>query len=397
MIAVSQAQDWSRTSDSTRVVHVGQEPDPVTGSVVPPLHLTSTFAQDGVGRPRAGWEYARSANPTRAGFESAIAALESPTAPAVGLGFASGLAASDTLLRTVLRPGDHVVLGNDVYGGTYRLLSTSYREWGIEVVQVDPTQLAELAAVVRPGRTRLVWVETPSNPLLAVSDIAAIAAIGRGAGALVAVDNTFATPVLQKPLDLGADVVVHSVTKYLSGHSDLVAGALVVRAGELAEALRTNQNSLGAVMSPFDAWLAQRGIRTLGVRMAAHCAGARVVAEALAARDDVLDVRYPGLAGDPGHELAARQMAGFGGMVSFRPAGGREAARKLAEATRIFTLAESLGGVESLIEVPAAMTHQSSAASASPVPADLVRLSVGVEDPADLVADLAAALSHAES
>lgn len=386
------AETWSDVAAATRVVHAGLDPDPATGAVVPPLHLSSTFAQDRVGVPHAGYEYARSANPTRAAFETSLAALESPQAPAVGLAFASGLAASDTLLRTVLRPGDHVVLADDVYGGTYRLLATSYRDWGVQVEQVNLSDLDAARAAVRPGRTRLVWVETPSNPTLSIADIAALAEIGHSAGAVVAVDNTFATPILQQPLALGADVVVHSVTKYLGGHSDLVAGALVLPAGELADRVRTNQNSLGAVAGPFDSWLAQRGIRSLAVRMRAHVEGARAVVELLAGHPDVVEVLFPGLPEHPGHAVAARQMTAFGGMVSFRPAGGPEAATRLAEATRIFTLAESLGGVESLIEVPAAMTHTSSAASVRPVPADLVRLSVGVEDPADLVEDLREAL-----
>jgi cystathionine gamma-synthase len=377
------------------VVHAGQEPDEATGAVAPPLVLASTFAQDAVGVPRSAYEYARSGNPTRAAFEASLAALESPSTAAVGLAFASGLAASDTLLRTVLRPGDHVVLSDDVYGGTYRLLTTSYRDWGITVDQVDPTDLDGVQAAIRPDLTRLVWIETPSNPLLTVSDIAAIAELAHRAGALVAVDNTFATPVLQRPLTLGADVVVHSVTKYLGGHSDLVAGALVAPEGALAAALTVNQNSLGAVASPFDSWLAMRGIRTLAVRMAAHSTNAMQVAQWLVERGDVADVRYPGLPSTPGHALAVRQMRGFGGMVTFRPTGGPAAARTVAETTRVFTLAESLGGVESLIEVPAAMTHLSSAGSRRPVPHDLVRLSVGIEDVEDLVADLAQALAAA--
>ena len=390
------AEPWAGAGDATRAVHAGQEPDPPTGAVVPPLHLASTFAQDGVGVPRAGYEYARSGNPTRAGFETSLAALESPAAPAVGLAFASGLAASDTLLRTLLRPGEHVVLGDDVYGGTYRLLSTSYRDWDVAVTQVDLTRPDELDAALLPGRTRVVWLETPSNPLLSVAPIGELAERAHRAGATVVVDNTFATPILQRPLALGADVVVHSVTKYLGGHSDLVAGALVLPAGELAEAVRRNQNSLGAVAGPFDCWLAQRGLRTLAVRMAAHVAGARQVAEALVERPDVVEVRYPGLPDHPGHAVAAAQMAGFGGMVSFRPAGGPAVAKRLAEATQFFTLAESLGGVESLIEVPAAMTHLSAAASRRPVPADLVRLSVGIEDPDDLISDLIDALATAQ-
>lgn len=386
---------WAEFADDTRVVHTGQEPDAATGAVVPPLHLASTFRQDAVGTLRGEYEYARSGNPTRNAFEQALAGLESPGAPAQGLAFASGLAATDTLLRTVLRPGDHLVVSDDVYGGTYRLATTSYADWGVAVDQVDATDLAGIAAAIRPGVTKLVWVETPSNPMLTVVDIAAVVALAHEGGAIVAVDNTFATPVLQRPLVLGADVVVHSVTKYLGGHSDLVAGALIAPDGELADRLRVNQNSLGAVAAPFDCWLALRGVRTLGIRMQRHCASAAAIAAMLAERPDIAQVSYPGLTTDPGHPLAQRQMAGFGGMVSFRPEGGPEVARRLVESTRIFTLAESLGGVESLIELPAAMTHMSSAESARPVPPDLVRLSVGVEDTDDLLGDLAQALSIA--
>ena len=391
------ADRWSDVHDPTRSVHAGQDPDPATGAVVPPLHLASTFQQDAVGTPRAGYEYARSANPTRSGFEASLAALESPTRPAVGLAFASGLAASDTLLRTVLRPGDHAILGDDVYGGTYRLLATSYRDWGVVVDQVDLTRPDALARAIRPGRTRLVWVETPSNPLLSIAPITDLVEVARRISALVVVDNTFATPILQKPLSLGADVVLQSLTKYLGGHSDLVAGALIVPEGDLAAELRAKQNAHGAVASPFDSWLAQRGVRTLAVRMAAHCAGAQRVAEALAEHPDVIEVLYPGLTSHPGHDVAARQMTGFGGMLSFRAAGGPRVARRVAESTRIFTLAESLGGVESLIEVPAAMTHQSSSASRRPVPEDLIRVSVGIEDPGDLIDDLLGALEQARS
>jgi cystathionine gamma-synthase len=381
--------------EATRVVHAGQPPDRATGAVVPPLYLASTFAQDGVGAPRGGYEYARSANPTRNAFEAALAELESPDGSAVGLAFASGLAASDTLLRTVLRPGDRVILGDDVYGGTFRLLTTSYADWGVTVEQVDLTDPGALDDALGAGGARLLWVETPTNPLLNVCDISAACQRAHAAGALVLVDNTFATPVLQKPLQLGADVVLHSVTKYLGGHSDLVAGALVLPRGDLADAVRTNQNSLGAVASPFDCWLAMRGLRTLGVRMASHCAGAALIAEVLAAHPQIAEVRYPGLPSHPGHAVAQRQMSAPGGMISIRPAGGPAVARRLAESTRLFTLAESLGGVESLIEVPAAMTHASSAASARPVPPDLVRLSVGIEDPQDLLADILDALGHA--
>lgn len=395
--------DWRQAGFATRAIHAGQEPDPATGAVVPPIHQVSTFKQDGVGGLRGGYEYSRSGNPTRAALEEALAAAEGG---ARGLAFASGLAAEDAVLRATLRPGDHVVIPADAYGGTYRLVARVFGPWGIEHTAVDQTDLDAVAAAVQPGRTRLVWVETPTNPLLNVCDIAGVAAIARAAGAVLAVDNTFATPYLQRPIEHGADVVVHSTTKYVGGHSDVVGGALVVAEGAqlpvgvegptgtsaLADALAFHQNSSGAVAGPFDSWLTLRGLKTLAVRMDRHCSNALTVARFLADHSAVREVIYPGLPGHPGHELAARQMSGFGGMVSFRAASA-EAALECCARTRVFTLAESLGGVESLIEHPARMTHASVAGSALEVPDDLVRLSVGIEDVADLVADLAQALA----
>ncbi len=374
---------------SSLAIHAGQEPDPLTGAVVPPIYQVSTYKQDGVGGLRGGYEYSRSANPTRTALEECLAAIE---AGRRGLAFASGLAAEDCLLRTVCAPGDHVVIPNDAYGGTFRLFGKVYQPWGVEWTAVDLADLAAVRAAVRPGRTRAIWVETPSNPLLGVSDIAALAGIAREAGALLVVDNTFATPYLQQPLTLGADVVVHSTTKYIGGHSDVVGGALVVGDPELGERLAFHQNAMGAVAGPFDAWLTLRGIKTLAVRMDRHCANAAAVAGMLEAHAKVSEVYYPGLESHPGHEIAAKQMRGFGGMVSFRHAGGENAAVELCGRTQLFTLGESLGGVESLIEHPGRMTHASAAGSPLEVPADLVRLSVGIEEVDDLLADLGRAL-----
>ncbi|MFE6968819.1 cystathionine gamma-synthase [Isoptericola sp. NPDC057653] len=399
--------DWTATGFSTRAIHAGQDPDPTTGAVVPPIHQVSTYKQDGVGGLRGGYEYSRSANPTRTALEEALAAAESGglDAPARGFAFASGLAAEDTLLRAVLRPGDHVVVPDDAYGGTYRLIARVFGPWGIEHTPVDLTDVAAVRAAVRP-ETRVLWVETPTNPLLGVSDLAALAGVAREAGALLVVDNTFATPYLQQPLALGADVVVHSTTKYIGGHSDVVGGALVVGAGavlpgglespaggtDVAGAVGFHQNSSGAVAGPFDAWLTLRGLKTLAVRMDRHQANAAAVADFLAGHPAVAAVIYPGLASHPGHEVAARQMRGFGGMVSFR-AGSEARALDVCARTRVFTLAESLGGVESLVEHPGRMTHGSVAGTSLEVPDDLVRLSVGIEDVEDLVADLDQALA----
>jgi cystathionine beta-lyase/cystathionine gamma-synthase len=374
----------------TRAIHAGQEPNPATGDVVVPLHLATTFKQDGVGGLRDGYEYARSGNPTRAALQELLASLEEGVA---GLAFASGLAAEDTLLRTVCEPGSHVVLGGDAYGGTYRLISRVVSRWGVEHTPADLNDPDALRAAIRPGATRVVWCETPTNPLLNVADIALTAEIAHEAGAVLVVDNTFASPYLQRPLTLGADVVVHSTTKYLGGHSDVVGGALVVREPELAEQLVYHQNAMGAVSGPLSDWLVIRGIKTLGVRMDRHQANAERIAEYLLGHPAVSRVLYPGLPDHPGHDVAAKQMSGFGGMLSFRLAAGEEAALRVCERAQLFTLAESLGGVESLIEHPHRMTHASAAGSPLEVPADLVRLSVGIEDADDLLADLEQALA----
>ncbi|HSV66430.1 MAG TPA: cystathionine gamma-synthase [Mycobacteriales bacterium] len=372
----------------TRAIHAGQEPDPGTGSVVVPIYATSTYKQDGVGGVRGGYEYSRSANPTRTALETCLAALEGGEH---GLAFASGLAAEDCLLHAALAPGDHVILPDDAYGGTFRLFARVLARWG---VAYDPVPLSDLAAVraaIRPT-TRLVWCETPTNPLLGIADITALAGLAHEHGALLVVDNTFASPYLQQPLALGADVVVHSTTKYLGGHSDVIGGALVLDDSRLAENLRFHQNAMGGVPGPFDCWLVLRGVKTLGVRMDRHCANAERVAAMLRAHPAVDRVLYPGLPEHPGHEVAAKQMRGYGGMMSFTLRGGEPAALAVCERTEVFTLGESLGGVESLIEHPGRMTHLSVAGSPLEVPADLVRLSVGIELVDDLVADLCQAL-----
>jgi cystathionine beta-lyase/cystathionine gamma-synthase len=383
---------FDETQFETRAVHVGSDPDPETGAVIPPIYQTSTFAQAGPGRHQ-GYEYARTGNPTRTALEGCLASLEGlrPGEGGGALAFSSGMAATTTVLQT-LAPGDHVVLSADVYGGTYRVIARVFAQWGLEFTAVDMTN-ADAVKQATGARTRMVWVETPTNPLLGIVDIAAAAEVAHATGALCVVDNTFATPYLQQPMELGADAVVHSTTKYLGGHSDVVGGALVTRLPELYERAKFLQNAVGAVPGPMDCWLALRGIKTLALRMRAHCHNALRVAAFLDGRDDVAEVRYPGLPGDPGHELAARQMLAYGGMVSFRPAGGVEAAQRVVEATRVFTLAESLGGVESLIELPGVMTHASVAGTEAEVPADLIRLSVGIEHADDLVADLEQALA----
>jgi cystathionine gamma-synthase len=374
---------------NTRAIHAGQEPDLRTGAVSVPIYATSTFKQDGVGGLRGGYEYSRSANPTRTALEEALAALEGGPR---GLAFASGLAASDALLRAVCVPGDHLLLPGDAYGGTYRLIARVLANWGLDYTPVALSDLDAVRAALRPT-TRVVWCETPTNPLLGIADIAALADIAHEAGALLVVDNTFASPYLQQPLALGADVVVHSTTKYLGGHSDVVGGALILRDAELGEQLAFHQNAMGAVPGPFDAFLVLRGIKTLGVRMDRHCANAAQVAAFLVDHPAVGQVYFPGLAEHPGHELAARQMRDFGGMVSFTLRAGEEAAVKVCGLTQLFILGESLGGVESLIEHPARMTHASVTGSPLEVPGDLVRLSVGIEDVEDLIADLTQALS----
>ncbi len=372
----------------TRAIHAGQEPDPVTGAVVPPIYQVSTYKQDGVGGLRGGYEYSRSANPTRRALESCLAALEGG---AVGLAFASGLAAEDCLLRTVCRPGDHVLIPDDAYGGTYRLFAQVLGAWGVDFTPVALSDLPAVRATIRPN-TKVIWCETPTNPFLRIADIAALAGMAHDAEALLVVDNTFASPYLQQPLLLGADAVVHSTTKYLGGHSDVVGGAVVLADPELGQRVAVLQNSTGAVSGPFDAWLVLRGVRTLGVRMDRHCANAERIAGLLEEHRRVREVLYPGLAGHPGHELAGKQMRGYGGMVSFRLRDGEPAALDVCNRARVFTLGESLGGVESLIEHPARMTHASVAGSLLAVPPDLVRLSVGIESVEDLLADLLQAL-----
>ena len=372
----------------TLAIHAGQEPDPRTGAVNVPIYATSTYAQDGVGGLRSGYEYSRSGNPTRAALEECLAALEGGVR---GLAFASGLAAEDCVLRTVLSPGDHLVIPDDAYGGTYRLVKRVCERWGVTSTPARMSEPAAVAAAITP-RTKAIWCETPSNPLLGVADLAEISGLARAAGALLVVDNTFASPYLQQPLALGGDVVVHSTTKYLGGHSDVVGGAVVVADAELGERLAFHQNALGAVPGPFDCFLVLRGVKTLGVRMDRHCATARLVATALAGHPAVAEVLWPGLPSHPGHAVAARQMRDFGGMVSFRLAGGEQAAVDLCGALRVFTLGESLGGVESLVEHPARMTHASAAGSPLEVAADLVRLSVGLETADDLLDDLARGL-----
>ncbi|WP_197318633.1 cystathionine gamma-synthase [Saccharomonospora sp. NB11] len=373
----------------TRAIHAGQEPDPRTGAVIVPIYQTSTYAQDGVGGLReGGFEYSRTANPTRVALEEALAALEGGRH---ALAFASGMAASDAVLRTMLRPGDHLILGNDVYGGTFRLIDKVLTEWGVTYSVAALSDLDEVRTAMRP-ETKLIWCESPTNPLLGIADIAALAELAHVGGAKLVVDNTFATPYLQTPLELGADVVVHSTTKYLGGHSDVVGGAVVTDSDDLRERLFFLRNSAGAVPGAFDAWLTLRGLKTLAVRMEQHCANAELIAEALSVHPKVAHVYYPGLAEHPGHSLAAKQMRRFGGMVSFTHADGEQAALDMAARTKLFVLAESLGGVESLIEHPGRMTHASVAGSLLAVPPELVRLSVGIEDAHDLLADLREAL-----
>jgi cystathionine gamma-synthase len=370
----------------TRAVHGGTGADPATGAVNTPVYLSSTFKQEAVGSYR-GFDYARSGNPTRASLEANLAALEGAR---WGFAFGSGMAAEDAVLR-LLGPGDHLVIPNDAYGGTYRLVSRVYQPAGLAFDPVDLVDISALAGAIRPS-TRMVWVETPTNPLLRVIDIEAVASLAHGHGALLVVDNTFATPWLQRPLELGADIVVHSTTKYLGGHSDVIGGFAATNHGDLAERIGFLQNAVGAVPGPFDCFLVQRGLKTLSIRMERHCTNALAVVDALRAHPAVRQVLHPSLADHPGHAVAARQMRAFGGMVSFTLHGGEEAALRVCAATRIFTLAESLGAVESLIEHPARMTHASVAGSPNEVPDDLVRLSVGLETADDLVADLRQAL-----
>ena len=379
----------SRDGFETLAIHAGQEPDPLTGAVVPPIYQVSTFKQDGVGGLRGGYEYSRSANPTRTALEQCLAALEDG---ASALAFASGMAAEDSLLRTVCSPADHVLIPDDAYGGTYRLFARVLAGWGVSHTVVPMSDLATVREHLAAGPVKVIWVETPTNPLLNIADIRALAEAGHEAGAMVVVDNTFASPYLQQPLRLGADAVVHSTTKYLGGHSDVVGGAVVVADEELAARIAFTRNATGGVPGPFDAWLTLRGIRTLAARMDRHCRNAVRIAQMLAEHPAVAEVFYPGLATHPGHKTAQEQMRAFGGMVSFRLLAGEEAAVRTCGRTRLFTLGESLGGVESLIEHPGRMTHASVAGSALEVPGDLIRLSVGIEDGDDLIDDLRQAL-----
>ena len=376
---------------STRAIHAGQEFDPTTGAVVPPVYFTSTFVQDGVGGFRGGYEYARGGNPTRDSLQELLASLEGGTH---AFAFASGLAGEDALLRAVLKPGDHVVMGNDVYGGSHRLVSRIFVPWGVSLSTVDMSDLDAVRRAMRPDSTHMLWVETPSNPLMKITDIAALAEIGHAAGALVVVDNTFASPYLQRPLEFGADVVTHSTTKYLGGHSDVLGGAVVVNNEELAEKIRFLQFAAGAVPGPMDSWLTIRGIKTLAVRVERHSSNAMAIAEALVGHPKLDAVYYPGLPDHPGHELAARQMRAFGGMISFAVKGGATPAKELAESMTLFQLAESLGGVESLVCYPSEMTHASVKGTALEVPDNIVRLSVGIEDVADLLDDVLGALDR---
>jgi len=369
-------------------VHAGQDFDPTTGAVIPPVHFSTTYAQDGIGGLRNGYEYGRSGNPTRTALQTQLAALEGG---AHAFSFASGLAAEDALLRAVLQPGDEVLLGSDVYGGTHRLLARVLAPWGVRLRVVDMSDPDAVRAALAERTPRIVWVETPSNPLLRITDIAGLVALGHEAGALVVVDNTFATPALQQPLSFGADVVVHSTTKYLGGHSDVVGGALVLDDDGLAERIGFLQFAVGAVSGPLDAWLTTRGIKTLDVRMQRHSENAAAIAAFLEGHERVAKVYYPGLQTHPGHDIAARQMSRFGGIVSVALESG-EAARRFAESTQLFQLAESLGGVESLVNYPDAMTHASVRGTEAAVPVEVVRLSVGIEAVDDLLADVERAL-----
>ena len=373
----------------TRAIHVSQDPDANNGAVIPPIYMSSTHKQDGVGGLRDGFEYNRAANPSRSALQKVLASLESGK---FGLSFASGLAAEDAVIRATCAPGDHVVLGSDLYGGTFRLMNRIHRAAGIDSEVVDLSDEQALRSAIRPGKTKLIWMETPSNPMLGIFDIARISEIAKEHGILTVVDNTFATPYLQRPLELGADIVTHSTTKFIGGHSDILGGAVIVNDAELHEKIRFIQFAAGAVSSPFDAWLTHRSIKTLAVRMDRHCSNAQAVAEFLDAHKNVEQVYYPGLPGHPGHELAKKQMSGFGGIVSLRFK-NEKAAKDFCNKTKLFTLAESLGGVESLVNHPAEMTHASAKGSPIEVGGEIVRLSVGIENPKDLIADLEKALS----
>jgi cystathionine beta-lyase/cystathionine gamma-synthase len=394
------AYDGSMTSEpqdrfETRAIHAGQQPDPQNGAIMTPVYFTSTYKQDAPAQPRQGYEYSRTSNPTRTALQDNLASLEGG---AWALCFSSGLAATNALLDRLV-PGDHVVAGHDLYGGTHRIFRRVFERYGMRFSFVDTTDLARVEAAIEPA-TRYVYIETPSNPLLCITDIAAVARVAHAKSKLVVVDNTFATPFLQRPLELGADIVLHSLTKYLGGHSDVVGGALIGNAPKLREELAFFQNAVGGTPGPMDAFLVLRGTKTLHLRMERHCANALELARFLERRSEVTRVIYPGLATHPQHALAARQMRGFGGMVSFELAAGLAAANTVASTTRLFTLAESLGGVESLIEIPASMTHASIPAGtrrAQGLADGLVRLSVGIEHVDDLRADLEQAFERAHA
>lgn len=373
----------------TLAIHAGQEPDETTGAVVPPIYQVSTYKQDGVGGARGGHDYARSINPTRTALETCLSELEGGVR---GLAFASGMAAADTVLRTLLAPGDHAVIPNDAYGGTYRLFSKVLERWGVSHTPVALGDIDAVRAAIIPGTTKVLWIETPTNPMLAIADIEGLSALAHEHSITVIVDNTFASPYLQQPLSLGADVVTHSTTKYLGGHSDVVGGALVTRHAELGERFYFHQNAIGAIAAPLDSWLVLRGVKTLALRMERHCDNAERIVELLLSHRRVGDVFYPGISTHHNHDVAVRQMRRFGGMVSFRMLDGEGAALDTCKRTELFTLGESLGGVESLIEHPAAMTHASVAGSLLEVPNDLIRLSVGIESINDLLTDLTYAL-----
>ncbi|MDN6490893.1 MAG: cystathionine gamma-synthase [Yaniella sp.] len=385
--------DKHNSGFNTRAIHAGQDLDPVYAAVVPPIHLSSTYAPEAIGKLRKGYDYGRGTNPTRDALQNQIAALETGNAETgFAYTFSSGLAAETALLMAACEPGDRVIVGNDVYGGTYRLLDKVLRPWKLEHQVVDMSNLDQVREALSAGKARMLWVETPTNPMMHVADIAALAELAREFDALLVVDNTFATPYLQLPLQLGADVVVHSTTKYMGGHSDTIGGAVVTENEELAQAVNFQQFAAGASNSPLDSYLVTRGLKTLGVRMDRHVSNATAIAEWLSEHPGVEAVHYPGLENHPGHEIAKKQMSGFGGMVSVQFKAGVDATRKVAESTHVFRLAESLGGVESLLNYPTAMTHASVADTELAVPENLIRLSVGIEDAEDLIGDLDQAL-----
>ncbi|MFC0581632.1 cystathionine gamma-synthase [Micrococcoides hystricis] len=389
-MADTSSADYANYGFNTNAVHAGQAFEPLTGAVVPPIHLSSTYAPDGIGNLRQGYEYSRGGNPTRDALQTQLAAVERGKHAYT---FGSGLAAEDAIIRGLCAPGDHIVLGNDAYGGTYRLIHRIHGKWGITQQAVDMSDLDAVGKAVTENQTKILWVETPSNPLMKISDIAALAQIAGEGGAALVVDNTFATPYLQLPLELGAHIVVHSTTKYIGGHSDAVGGAVILNDDAMAEEIAFQQFAVGGVNGPWDAYLTTRGLKTLGVRMDKHQANAAKIAEFLVQHPKVTAVQYPGLPDHPGHELAAKQMRGFGGMLSFQVAGGEAAARTVAENTSVFILAESLGGIESLLNYPSEMTHASVKGTDLAVPVDLIRLSVGIEEEEDLLADLEQALA----